>query len=209
MHTYNTTQTPLKLREYGRNVQKLVAQLQQVEDKNVRNQYSQAILKIMGLLHSGNAKVTNDHSQKRWDDLFIIADYKLDIDSPYPMPSRELHINRPQRLAYSKQPVKYRHCGRHIELVVKKILEETDVTKQADMLISVGKLIKNFSAAWNKDNMDSNTILSIIQELAGDKLVVDIEKLKSENSFSTSNNVTREKSRMYAKKKVSFASKSK
>jgi hypothetical protein len=184
----------------------LVAQLQQVEDKNVRNQYAQAILKIMNLLHSSNTKPTNEHSQKRWDDLFIISDYKLEIDSSYPMPSRELHINRPQRLAYSKHPIKYRHCGRHIELVVKKILEETDPIKQADMLISVGKLIKNFSAAWNKDNMDSNTIMTIIQELAGDKLVVDIEKLKSVNSFNPSNNGSRDKNKSYKKKKVSFAS---
>jgi len=207
MHTYNTIETPLKLREYGRNVQKLVAQLQQVEDKATRNQYAQSILKIMNLLHTGNSKLSNDQAQKYWDDLSIIADYKLDVDSPYPMPSKELYINRPQRLAYSKQPIKYRHCGRHIELVVKKILEETDPAKQADMLVSIGKLIKNFSAAWNKDNMDSNTVLSIIQDLAGDKLAIDIEKLRSQNIFNAANNAPKVKSKAYRKKKASLASK--
>jgi hypothetical protein len=207
MYTYNTNQGPLKLKEYGRNVQKLVAQLQQVEDKTIRNQYAQGILKIMNLLHSSGTKLTSEHSQKRWDDLFIIADYNLDIESPYPMPSREILINRPQQLSYSKHPIKYRHCGRHIELVIKKILEESDPAKQADMLVSTGKLIKSFSAAWNKDNMDSNTVLSIIQDLAGGKLAVDIERLKSESIFSASNNVLKEKNKMYKNKKVNFASK--
>ena len=205
MYTYNTNQETLKLKEYGRNIQKLISQLETIEDKTIRTKYAQVILKIMNLLHISNNKSITEPTNKRWDDLFIISDYKLNIDNPYPMPNKELRIKPPQKMSYSKKSIKYRHCGRHIELFIKKALETTDVAKQTDMVLSIGKLIKNFSAAWNKDNLDINTTMTIIQDLAGDKLLVDIEKLKSENNFNNSNTVSKEKTRPYKNKRNIFA----
>ncbi|OJW67352.1 MAG: hypothetical protein BGO68_04190 [Candidatus Amoebophilus sp. 36-38] len=214
MHTYNTNQEPLRLKEYGRNVQRLVTQLERVENKTLRTQYAEAILKVMGILHSSNAKPTIEYLQKRWDDLFVISDYKLDINSPYPVPTKELSIKKPERLTYSKQPIKYRHCGRHIELLVKKAVEVTDPTKQAEMVMGIAKLIKSFSAIWNKDNLDMNAVMNIIQDLAEGKLIIDLEKLKSENNLATpSYSIPKEKKEQrkatHKKKKVSFATKAK
>ena len=77
------------------------------------------------------------------------------------------------------------------------------------MLISIGKLIKNVSATWNKDNMDNATILGIIQDLAGKKLLINIEKLKFENTFTTSTNnqgESKHKQKInYKKKKLALA----
>lgn len=204
MHTYNTNQSPLKLREYGRNVQKLVAQLEQIPDKATRTRYANSILQVMGLLHAGSIKLPIDYSQKRWDDLFNISDYKLDIDSPYPMPQPELLVKRPTPLPYPQQTIKYRHCGRHVEHLIQRAVEVTDPVKQEEMIISIGKLIKNLSATWNKDNMDNATIFGMIQDLAGKKLLIDIEKLKSENNFTTSTNnhgVSKDKKKVNYKKK--------
>jgi hypothetical protein len=192
MYTYNTNQVPLKLKEYGRNVQRLVAHLEQIKDKSRRTQYAQDIIKVMEILHnpgnSTNTKSATDYTQKRWDDLFIISDYKLDINIPYPTPAQEILIKKPEPLEYPKQPVKYRHCGRNVGLLIKKAVEVTDPAKQAEMIIAIAKLIKNFSAAWNKDNLDIHTIMRMIQDLAGDKLIVDLEKLKSDKNFNISNN---------------------
>lgn len=213
MHTYNTNQEPLKLKEYGRNVQRLITQLQKIEDKTLRKQHAEAILKVMGILHSGNGKSTAEYLQKRWDDLFVIADYQLDVNSPYAVPSKELSIKKPERLNYSQQPVKYRHCGHLIELLVKRAVEVTDPIKQTQMIMGIAKLIKNFSAALNKDNLDMHAVMNIIQDLAGGKLIIDLEKLKAENSLPASSNhtpkenITAKKARNKAtrkKKKASF-----
>ncbi len=204
MHTYNTNQSPLKLREYGRNVQKLVAQLEQIPDKATRTKYANSILQVMGLLHTGSAKSPIDYSQKRWDDLFNISGYKLDIDSPYPMPQPGILVKRPTPLPYPQQAIKYRHCGHHVEQLIQKAVEITDPVKQEQMIISIGKLIKNLSATWNKDNMDNATIFGMIQDLTGKKLLIDIEKLKSENNFTTSTNnrgESKDKKRVNYKKK--------
>jgi hypothetical protein len=188
MHTYNTSQPPLKLREYGRNIQKLVAQLEHISDKATRTQYANSILHVMGLLHAGSTKSPIDYSQKRWDDLLIISDYKLDMDSPYPMPQPGLLVKRPTPLPYPQQNIKYRHYGRHVEQLIQKAVEVTDPVKQEELLISISKLIKNLGTTWNKENMDNATIFAIIQDLAGKRLLIDIEKLKSVNTFTTSTN---------------------
>lgn len=203
MHTYNTSQTPLKLREYGRNVQKLITQLEQITDIVIRTQHANNIVQIMGLLHGGSTKLPLDYFQKRWDDLFIIADYKLDIEAPYPMPQPSLSIKRPSPLPYPQRAIKYRHCGRHVEQLIQKAAEVTDPMKQEEMIMSIGKLIKSLGATWNKDNMDNATIFGIIQNLAGGKLLIDIEKLKSESNFTTStrNGVLQEKKKINYKKK--------
>lgn len=204
MHTYNTNQPPLKLREYGRNVQKLVAKLEEIADKTTRTQYANSILQVMGLLHTGSIKSPIDYSQKRWDDLLIISGYKLDINSPYPMPQSALLVKRPAPLPYPQQTIKYPHCGRHVEQLIEKAVQTKDPLQQEEMIIGIAKLIKNISATWNKDNMDNATIFGIIQDLAGKKLLIDIEKLKSENNFTASTNshgVSKDKRKVNYKKK--------
>ena len=184
MHEYNTSRKPLALKEYGRNIQKLVARVGTIEDRARRTQYAYAILKLMDLL-SPSAKQVTEYSQKRWDDLFIISDYTLDIESSYLMPTRDLLAKQPKRLDYIKQPIKYRHYGRHIELLIKKATEITNLAEQERMVIGIARLIKNFSRVWNKDNLDSSTILATIQDIAGGKLAVDFEKIQAENTFYT------------------------
>jgi hypothetical protein len=181
MHEYNTSRKKLFLKEYGRNIQNLVTHINTIENKALRTRYAQAILKLMGTLSSNGKHI--EYMQKRWDDLFIISDYRLDIDGNHVMPSREGLIKQPKRLEYHKQPIKYKHYGRHIELLVQKVVEITDPAIQGQAIIGIAKLIKNFGNTWNKDNLDAPTLLATIQGMADGKLVADLEQIKSENPF--------------------------
>ena len=206
MYEYNTSRKPLVLKEYGRNIQKLVVHIGTIEDRATRTQYAHAILKLMGSL-SPCAKQVMEYPQKRWDDLFIISDYTLDIESSYPLPTRDLLAKQPKRLNYIKQPIKYRHYGRHIELLIKKATEITNPAEQERVVISIARLIKSFSSVWNKDNPGSSTILATIQDIAGGKLVVDFEKIKAENTFYTT--TPKEKTRTGRTGRGAFISKTK
>ncbi|MEM7055509.1 MAG: DUF4290 domain-containing protein [Bacteroidota bacterium] len=184
MHEYNTKRKPLVLREYGRNVQKLVAQLDTIEDKAIRTQQARAILKLMSSLSTCDKQAT-EYSQKRWDDLCTISDYTLDVESNYPMPTRNLLPKKPSPLAYKRQPIKYRHYGRHVELLIEKATEITSPTEQERIVIGIARLIKNCSSVWNKEKLDNSMILATIQDIAGSKLTADLEKIKVENIFQT------------------------
>lgn len=182
MYEYNTNRKPLVFREYGRNIQKAVAHISTIEDSAIRTQYTHAILKLMDAL-SPYARPVAAYPQEHWRDLFIIADDQLGVESTYPIPTRYLLMKKPRPLAYKKQSIIYRHYGRHIELLIQKAKEITDLAEQERIVISIAKLIKSFSTIWNKDNLDNKTILAVIKEIAGDRLAVDLEKIKAEHTF--------------------------
>jgi hypothetical protein len=96
MYDYNATRKPLILKEYGRNIQKLVEAMDTIEDRAERTLHAQSVLKLMAILDANN-KSCAENIQKRWDDLFIISNYTLDVDSPYPMPERAVFNKKMQR----------------------------------------------------------------------------------------------------------------
>ena len=82
---YNTSLSPLILKEYGRNIQKLVGFLRTIEDKEKRTQYAHTLVELMKQI-APTVKETNETNQKLWDDMFIMAGFELEVDSPYPIP---------------------------------------------------------------------------------------------------------------------------
>lgn len=184
MHDYNSTRKPLILKEYGRNVQKLVEAMGTMEDRAARTSQAQGVLKLMAILDANN-KHTIENLQKRWDDLFIIADYSLDVDCPYPMPEKGVRNKPLQRPAYSKQPIKFRNYGRNVERLIQKAISLEAPEEQEKLVVEIVKLMKSFSNEWNNDNVDCDTILANLKHISAGKLVVDAEKIKAHNIFSS------------------------
>jgi hypothetical protein len=182
MYDYNATRKQLILKEYGRNVQKLIEAIGIIEDKEERNLRVQSVLKLMAILDANN-KHSAENIQKRWDDLFIISNYTLDVDSPYPMPEKTALSKGLQRPTYTKQPIKFKNYGRHVERLSQTAVDTEDQEEQEKMVIDIVRLMKTFSNEWNNDNVDGNTLLTNIKRMAGNKLTVDFEKLKAQNIF--------------------------
>ena len=85
-HNYNYTRNKLYLPEYGRHIHKMVEHLMTIEDREQRNRQAQAVIAVMGNLQP-LLRDTADFTHKLWDHLFIMSDFQLDVDSPYPRPS--------------------------------------------------------------------------------------------------------------------------
>lgn len=183
MYDYNATRNPLTLKEYGRNVQKLVEDIRTIENKAERTLHAQRIVNLMAILDANN-KHSAETIQKRWDDLCIISNYTLDVDNPYPMPEKVL-LKQLQRPEYSKKAIRFKNYGRNVERLIHKAACTENQAEQEQMVISIVKLMKNFSNEWNSDNVDCNTLLTNIKHIAGDQLIVDFEKLKAQNIFAT------------------------
>ena len=88
MMEYNTTRSNLILREYGRNFHKLVDYVGNIKSKEERNKMSKTLVEMMKLTHP-SFKDQNEIDAKMWDDLYIMSDYSLDIESPYPKPNKK------------------------------------------------------------------------------------------------------------------------
>jgi len=133
-----------------------------------------------------NPQLKTENDQKLWDDLFIMSDFELDVDAPFPMPEKELLGKRPQRLGYPQGEVKFKHYGRNIEKLIEKAVEIEDDEEQEVAIIYIGQLMRSFHSTWNRDNFDDAIILDDIKILSKGKLHIDLEKVKENGLFETS-----------------------
>src|SRR5438045_8331805 len=125
---YNTTRNHLIMKEYGRHIQKMVEYLLTIKDKEERQRNAYAVIELMGFLNP-HLKNVEDFRHKLWDHLFLISDFTLDVESPYPIPTRETLKARPEPLPYPTRYPKFSHLGKHLELIINKALNEPNEEK--------------------------------------------------------------------------------
>tara|TARA_B100000579_G_scaffold437699_1_gene468284 strand:+ start:3778 stop:4416 length:639 start_codon:yes stop_codon:yes gene_type:complete len=203
MMEYNTTRSNLILREYGRNFHKLVEYVGNVKDKEQRNKMSKTLVEMMKITQP-SFKEQSEVEAKMWDDLYIMSDYSLDIDSPYPKPKRKSESDIPKKLHYPKSKIRYRHYGKKIELLIEEACKLKKEDEKEAAVIHIGKIMKSFFGMWNKESIDNKVIVENIKELSNNKLSIDIEKVKELNLFYK---VTKERgSKHYHSKKKNFRS---
>ena len=122
---YNTERKCLRLPEYGRNVQKMIEYIRSIPDREKRNEQARAVVKVMEILNP-QVHLQENYEQKLWDHLHIISGFDLDIDSPYPIPSKEQLVAPPATVPIKKKPIKANHYGRNIESIIDLIAEKED-----------------------------------------------------------------------------------
>ena len=154
---YNTSRSHLIIREYGRHIQKMVEYLLTLEDKDKRQRNAYALIELMGFLNP-HLKNVEDFRHKLWDHLFLISDFKLDVESPYPIPTRETLKARPDKLPYPKRYPKYNHLGKNIEIVIDKALQEEDADKRQGFANAIAYYMKLTYSNWHKELVHDDNI---------------------------------------------------
>lgn len=182
---YNTQRSHLKLREYGRNVQNLIAHLRTIEDKEARNKKAATLVELMKMINPDLAKEATEHDQKIWDDLHIISDFELELEGPFPKPDKEVLAKKPDRMQYYSNEIKYRHYGRSVELLIEQAMAMEDPKEKEGAIIAIGRLMKGFYQTWNKDAIEDELVLKNIKKLSGDQLDIDINTVKELGLFDS------------------------
>ena len=178
---YNTTREKLVLREYGRNFHKLIEHVKKIKEKEKRTDLSKLIVKLMNMAHP-ELKNQNEIEQKLWDDLHIMSNFELDVNSPYPIPEVD-KLKGIERLEYPKNVIRFRHYGKKIELLIEEACKIKDSKEKESAIIHIGKIMKSFFGMWNKETIDNKVIIDNIKELSNDKLDIDIKKVEELNLF--------------------------
>jgi hypothetical protein len=195
---------PLILKEYGRNIQKIVAYLNTISDKETRTKYAYATIELMKQINpSIKESLPGENSQKLWDDLYIMSDFNLEVDGPFPIPALDTLYKKPKKVAYNLHNLKYKHYGQNILLMIKKAVETEDDEERDNVTIFIGKLMKSFYGTWNKENVDDAVIAENIRELSNGRLSVDINKVKENHLFDS---VQKEKPRIKPQQKKPYNS---
>ncbi len=166
---YNTTRNHLTMREYGRHIQKMVEYLLTLEDKEIRQRNAQALIELMGFLNP-HLKNVEDFRHKLWDHLFLISDFKLDVESPYPIPTKETLKAKPQILSYPKKYPKFNHLGKNIEVVIDKALKENDPEKRQGFANAIAYYMKLTYSNWHKELVHDDNIQSELNAITQGQL---------------------------------------
>jgi hypothetical protein len=179
---YNTQRDHLLLKEYGRNIKRMVQYLMTVEDREKRNSYAKTLVTLMKNINP-NVKEGPEYEQKVWDDLFIISNFELEIDSPYPQPDSNILERKPDRLGYGSNHIKYKHYGKSIERLIENAVALEDPSEKQGAVLTIGKLMKSFYLTWNKDYIEDEQVLKDMDRMSGGQLSGDIEKIKEFKLF--------------------------
>jgi hypothetical protein len=166
---YNTTRNYLVIREYGRHIQKMVEYIQTIEDPEKRQRNAQVVIELMGVLNP-HLKNVEDFRHKLWDHLFLISDFKLDVESPYPIPTREKLKARPEPLPYPKRHPKFSHLGKNLELIINKALDEPSEEKRQGFANAIAYYMKLAYSNWHKDMVHDDAIQSELTNITEGQL---------------------------------------
>lgn len=166
---YNTQRELMPIPEYGRNIQKMIEFTVAIEDREKRNKAANVIIGIMGQMNP-HLRDYDDFKHKLWDHLFIISDFKLDVDSPYPKPAPDTLTAKPEKIPYPVSKIKFKHYGKNIEAIIEEIIKLEDGEKKDAMIERIANFMKMSYLSWNRDSVSDELILEHLKELSDGKL---------------------------------------
>lgn len=166
---YNSERKSLIIPEYGRHLQKLIDQAIAIQDREERNKMAKYIISVMGSMNP-HLRDVPDFQHKLWDQLFIMSDFSLDVDSPYPIPSKEVLKMKPDTLKYPQNFPKYRFYGNNITYMIAKANEWEEGDMKNALVRVIANHMKKSYLSWNKDTVTDAVIFEHLYELSGGKL---------------------------------------
>ena len=169
---YNYTRRKLYLPEYGRHIQEMIDSLQLIEDRRERNRQARAVIAVMGNLNP-LLRDTADFTHKLWDHLFIMSDFQLDVDSPYPQPSRQELTITPRRMAYTQGRISYKHYGKYVERMIAGLSEEKDRRTMARTVDNLARYMRTKSYEYNQEHPNNEVIVKDIKRMSGGAIEID------------------------------------
>lgn len=177
---YYISETPLRLREYGRNIQSMVEYMKTIEDKEVRTAVAHEVVYFMTCLKP-SIKENPDYKQMLWDYLYLIADGDLDVEAPYEKPEHNpLHHPVGKRLPYPNEKPTYKAYGKNLELMAAKALEMEEGPIRDEYINMLASAVR-MALGNNYDRSGTSPeayIASQILRISGGKLTVDPDKLR-------------------------------
>ncbi len=178
---YNYTRRKLYLPEYGRHIQEMVDALLVIEDRTERTRQAKAVIAVMGNLNP-TLRDTEDFKHKLWDHLFIMSDFQLDVDSPYPQPSRQDLMIRPEKLSYPQSQIRFKHYGKYAQHFVRAITSEQNLGRSTAEVVNIARYMRTKSYEFNNEHPNNDSIIRDIRLMAGGNVDINLSAISGMHS---------------------------
>lgn len=157
--------------EYGRIIQEMVDHAITIPDRDMRNLAAHTIIQVMGSINP-TLRDNRDYKHKLWDHLHLIANFKLDIDSPFDVPDMDHFASKPEQVPYPSTVIRYQHYGKIVEGLIEKALEIPEGEQRFDFAKQIANHMKLSYLTWNKDNVTDEIIINALSDLSKGRLVL-------------------------------------
>jgi len=176
---YNSQLPPLRINEYGRNLQRFVDRIVQVEDKEKRTQLAEAMV-ISVLQINPELKEIENGDQIVWNYLHVISDYKLDVDSPYEITKTVTHQSKPQPLEYPISRIRYRYYGKNLQKLVDNVEHIENEEQKKNYIDMLGSFMKNSGKNWNDEAVSDTQIVAHLKVLSQGKIALTEDEINAD-----------------------------
>lgn len=196
---YNSDRKKLHLPEYGRHIQDMVAEAVEIEDRAERTLRAKALVAIMANIQSA-LKDTPDFERKLWDHLFIMSDFQLDVDAPYPKPTAQTIMPPPHRVEYPMGRIAMKHYGRNVRNVIRSLERFKDQKTVDAVVYNLARYMRTKSFEYNNEHPDNLAIIRDIKRMADFDISVDEEAITHIKSEYRSGHLGYQKKSSFQKK---------
>lgn len=169
MMEYNTQRTHMIIPEYGRNVQKMIDYVITIESKEERTILARSIVEVMAQLNPQMKELT-DFKHTLWDHLYIISNFRLDVDAPYPPPTPETLDVKPERISYPSNRIEFRHYGKNLERIIEEVKKMEEGPRKDTMIITIANFMKMSYLNHNRDTVSDELIMQHLESLSNGEL---------------------------------------
>ncbi len=169
----NRDNTRLLLSEYGRNVQRMVQYLKSIPDRELRNRQAEVVVAVMGNVNPAQ-KDSEKFQHMLWDHLFMIADFDLDVDAPFPRPTPAMFAPAPHRVPYTQRYIAQKQYGGNVYRMLKKLAEVRDDSQpelgtldaRDAAAANVAKYMRQKSYEYNREYPSNEVVIGDIRDMS-------------------------------------------
>ena len=176
---YNTEREHLIIPEYGRHVQTMINHASSISDKVEQQKCVDAIIAFMGQMNP-HFRDVKEFTHKLWDHLHIMSDFKLEIESPYKKPAMEKLAERPEKMNYPGNKIKFSYYGNTVQTMIESATKMEGDEKEILTGMIANQMKKSY-ILFNESSVDNNMIRLHLKQMSNNKLILssDFEFIRS------------------------------
>jgi hypothetical protein len=115
----------------------------------------------------------DDYRHKLWTHLFVMSDFKLDVDSPFEIPEKESLKEKPQVVPYPKSKIRFGHFGQYTQKILELSKDMKDEGERVYMTNAMGNFMKKQYLLHNNNAVENNVIAEQLNELSKGELKIE------------------------------------
>ena len=187
--------------EYGRHVHNMISHAVSLKDKKTQQKCVESIISFMGQLNP-HLRDVKAYTHKLWDHLHIMSNFQLNVESPYPKPEEKKLYEKPSKMNYPSNDIRFSYYGNTITSMIKKAIKMKDDQKEILTGMIANQMKKSY-ILFNKSSVDNNVIKQHLHQLSNGelKLSEDFVFIRSASVRQTSNKKHNAKKKNFKKRK--------